>query len=93
MRNVSRPAPFVLISSNHGSLIINRNDYRMIDQTQGYGLGFQIMHNSCYDQQEIDMALTLLYQFQKLLMHLEVWRLSPGSSSRALVRGRGDSGL
>ena len=60
MRNVSRPAPFVLISSNHGSLIINRNDYRMIDQTQGYGLGFQIMHNSCYDQQEIDMALTLL---------------------------------
>ena len=34
-----------------------------------------------------------LYQFQKLLMHLEIWRLSPGSSSRALVRGRGDPGL
>ena len=34
-----------------------------------------------------------LYQFQKLLMHLEVWRFSPGSSSRALARGRGDPGL
>ena len=37
--------------------------------------------------------LNILYQFQKLLMHLEIWRLSPGSSSRALVRGRGDPGL
>ena len=35
----------------------------------------------------------ILYQFQKLLMHLEVWRFSPGSSSRALARGRGDPGL
>ena len=38
------------------------------------------------------MSLSL-YQFQKLLMHLEVWRFSPGSSSRALARGRGDPGL
>src|SRR5438477_2580356 len=60
MRNIPRPAPFVLISSNHGTLIINRNDYHMVDDTHGYGVGFQIMNQSCFDPQEVEFALGLL---------------------------------
>jgi len=60
MQNVKRPAPFVLLSSNHGSMIINRNDYRMIDKESGYGVGYQIMTNSCFDQEEVDLMLAIL---------------------------------
>ena len=60
MRNIRRPAPFVLISSNHGSMIINRNDYHMLDDSNGIGVGYQIMNNSCYAQPEVDLALELL---------------------------------
>ncbi|PHS73114.1 MAG: FkbM family methyltransferase [Cycloclasticus sp.] len=60
MQNVKRPAPFVLLSSNHGSMIINRNDYRMIDKDSGYGVGYQIMTNSCFDQEEVDLVLAIL---------------------------------
>ena len=60
MINIQRPIPFILISSNHGTMIINRNDYRMIDENNGYGVGFQLLNNSSYDQEEIDCALALL---------------------------------
>ena len=53
----------------------------------------QTLQPRVIDVTEILSEISTLYQFQKLLMHLEVWRLFPGSSSRALVRGRGDSGL
>jgi len=55
-----RPIAFVLAASNHGSMIVNRNDYRMIDATQGYGVGFQILGNSCFDADEVRFALALL---------------------------------
>ena len=57
MNNTNRPAPFVLISSNHGTMIINRNDYRPSD---GCGVGSQIMHKSCYDQNTVNVLLALL---------------------------------
>jgi FkbM family methyltransferase len=60
MRNIPRPAPFVLVSSNHGSMIVNRNDYNMADENNGYGVGYQIMNESCFDQEEVDFALALL---------------------------------
>lgn len=55
-----RPIPFILISTNHGTMIINRNDFRMVDQERGYGVGFQLLNTSSFDQQEIDFALALL---------------------------------
>lgn len=55
-----RPIAFVLAASNHGSMIVNRNDYRMIDARQGYGVGYQILNNSCFDPDEIRFALALL---------------------------------
>lgn len=60
MLNIPRPLPFVLISTNHGTMIINRNDYRMVDQNSGYGVGYQLLNTSSFDQPEIDFALALL---------------------------------
>jgi len=41
-----RPIAFILVSSNHGTMIVNRNDYRLLDENRGYGVGFQILNNS-----------------------------------------------
>jgi FkbM family methyltransferase len=60
MSNTKRPAPFVLLSSNHGTLITNRNDYRMIDSQRGFGVGYQLFNQGCFDPEEIDIALKLL---------------------------------
>lgn len=60
MTFTSRPLPFVLASSNHGTMIVNRNDYHMLNETQGYGVGHQIFENSQFDPQEVAMALQLL---------------------------------
>lgn len=60
MRTVIRPAPFSILSTAHGTMIVNRNDYHMVDAVHGYGVGFQLMTQSCFDPLEIDFALALL---------------------------------
>jgi FkbM family methyltransferase len=60
MRNPNRKIAFVLASSEHGTLIVNRFDYRMVDKNRGYGVGFQILEKSMFDPGEIDTALSLL---------------------------------
>ncbi len=60
MKAIPRPLPFVLVSSGHGSLIVNRNDFHMVDATRGYGVGHQIFETSYFDPQEVDMVLSLL---------------------------------
>jgi FkbM family methyltransferase len=55
-----RPIAFVLAASNHGSLIVNRNDYRMIDAQHGYGVGYQILNKSSFDEGEVAVLLALL---------------------------------
>jgi FkbM family methyltransferase len=60
MQSVGRKLAFVLASSNHGTMIVNRLDYRMVDQTRGYGVGFQILENGCFDQGEVKLALDML---------------------------------
>lgn len=60
MTFTSRPLPFVLASSNHGTMIVNRNDYHMYNETQGYGVGYQIFQSSQFDPHEVGMALQLL---------------------------------
>jgi hypothetical protein len=60
MISVQRPVPFVLISTNHGTMIVNRNDYRMIDSNRAYGVGHQLLNTSSFDQQEVDFALWLI---------------------------------
>lgn len=60
LRVIRRPAPFVLVSSGHGTLIVNRNDYQMVNDESGYGLGFQIFNTSYFDPEEVDTVLTML---------------------------------
>jgi FkbM family methyltransferase len=57
---IKRKVAFVLASSDHGSMIVNRFDYRMLDETRGYGVGFEILESSSFSPHEVDTALSLL---------------------------------
>ncbi len=59
MRNVGRKLAFVLASSNHGTMIVNRFDYRMLDGG-GIGVGYQLLENGCFDPVEVELAVQLL---------------------------------
>ncbi len=60
MNYVKRPSPFVILSTSQGTLITNKNDYRMIDATRGYGVGWQLFNQGCFDPDEVGSAITLL---------------------------------
>lgn len=57
---VLRPIAFVLAAANHGSMIVNRNDYRMMGADRGIGVGFQLLASSSFDQPEVNLVLALL---------------------------------
>jgi len=61
MRNVGRKLAFVLASSNHGTMIINRFDYRM-QEGGGIGVGYQLLERGCFDPVEVELAVQLLEQ-------------------------------
>ncbi|TAF70615.1 MAG: FkbM family methyltransferase, partial [Curvibacter sp.] len=60
MNYVKRPSPFVILSTSQGTLITNKNDYRMIDATRGYGVGWQLFNQGCFDPDEVGAAIKLL---------------------------------
>jgi len=60
MRYPKRKLAFVLAASDHGTMIVNRFDYRMVDDRRGFGVGFQILDNAAYDAAEVGTALDLL---------------------------------
>ncbi|HZP69612.1 MAG TPA: FkbM family methyltransferase [Pseudolabrys sp.] len=60
MRNVGRKLAFVLTSTNHGSLIVNRFDYRMTGPDRGIGVGHQLLETATFDPVEIELALQLI---------------------------------
>lgn len=60
MRNVNRKLAFVLAASNHGTMIVNRLDHRMLAPGQGYGVGYQILENASFDPSEVGMLVELL---------------------------------
>lgn len=41
-------------------MIVNRNDYKMVSQNAGFGVGFQLLNASSYDEPEVSSTLTLL---------------------------------
>lgn len=51
---------FVMASSSHGTMIVNRFDYRMVAPDRGYGVGFQILNAAAFDPGEVKIALELL---------------------------------
>jgi FkbM family methyltransferase len=56
----NRPLSFVLSSTDHGTLIVNRNDYQMLSSTQGYGVGYQLFTTSHFDPSEVSLVLKML---------------------------------
>lgn len=56
-----RPIAFVLAAANHGSMIVNRNDQHSYDQGKHhFGVGFQILSTSSFDDNEVGFVLALL---------------------------------
>ena len=60
MQPVGRKLAFVLASSDHGTMIVNRLDYRMVDAERGYGVGFQILQTAAFDAAEVKLMVDLL---------------------------------
>jgi FkbM family methyltransferase len=56
-----RKLAFVLVSSDHGTMIVNRLDYRMVDPQRGFGVGFQILEKGHFDPDEVKLAVNLLH--------------------------------
>lgn len=55
-----KPIAFVLAATHYGSMIVNRHDYRIVDENQTYGVGRQLLNTSQFDSQEIVFSLNLL---------------------------------
>jgi FkbM family methyltransferase len=60
MRNPPRKIGFIVASTEHGALILNRFDYHMVNQVSGYGVGFEILERGAFQATEIDSVLALL---------------------------------
>jgi FkbM family methyltransferase len=54
-----------LVSSNHGTLIVNRNDRCSDGKGNTWGVGYQILDTGSHDQREIDFILALLERRRK----------------------------
>ena len=54
-----RPTAFVLASTDHGSMLVNRHDYRTTPQGS-YGVGYQLLETSSFDGDEVNFVLQLL---------------------------------
>lgn len=54
-----RPTAFVLASTDHGSMLVNRHDYRNTP-AGSYGVGYQLLETSSFDADEVGFALQLL---------------------------------
>ena len=60
MQREKRKLAFVLVSTNHGTMIVNRLDYHMISATGGHGVGLQLLEKGCFDPSEINLAINML---------------------------------
>lgn len=56
----TRPIAYVLASTNHGSMIVNRHDRRDLRDGTAFGVGHQLLSNSAFDPGEVELALGLL---------------------------------
>lgn len=60
MFSEQRPTAFILAATNHGPLIVNRNDYAMVDGRPCYGVGFNLLETGSFDGSEVEFLLSLL---------------------------------
>ena len=54
------PIAFVVTSTNQGTLILNKNDYKMVDDGKGFGVGFSLLNTGSYDSVEVDFLKVIL---------------------------------
>jgi FkbM family methyltransferase len=66
MRNVGRKLAFVLASSNHGTMIVNRLDYRATGPETGTGVAFQLLEKASFEPVEAELAVQLLEQRRRI---------------------------
>ena len=54
-----RKLAFIMASTDHGAMIVNRFD-QLIEAGRAYGAGFQLLNNASYDPEEVATLLSLL---------------------------------
>lgn len=55
-----RKIAFILASTDHGAMIVNRFDYKMQDAVHGFGVGFKLLTESSYEFSEISIGSFVL---------------------------------
>ena len=55
----ARPLAFVLASTDHGALIVNRFDQHGVGE-KAFGVGYQLLNRASYDPEEVSLLLKLL---------------------------------
>lgn len=55
-----KPVAFVLASTDHGSMIVNRNDFHQLPSGSTYGVGHQLLSYGSYDPDELADVLQIL---------------------------------
>jgi FkbM family methyltransferase len=59
MPDARRKLAFVLASADHGTMIVNRLDFRMVE-AGGFGVGYQILEAAAFDPAEVKLAVEIL---------------------------------
>jgi hypothetical protein len=60
MTNPPRKLAFILASTEHGAMIVNRFDEYRPPDNSGFGVGFQLLENAVYDPADVTLLLMLL---------------------------------
>jgi FkbM family methyltransferase len=55
-----RPIAFILASTDHGTMILNRYDQIVVGPNQGYGVSFNLLNRSKFDESEAALVIALL---------------------------------
>src|SRR5277367_3547667 len=61
----ARRIAFILASTDHGTMIVNRFDYKMENERQGFGVGFKILDESSFEFSEISIGTFVLESRRK----------------------------
>lgn len=60
LRNPGRKIAFVLASSDHGTMILNRLDYKATGPNTAVGVGIQLLETSSYNPGDLSLILPLI---------------------------------
>lgn len=55
-----RPTAFVLAATGHGTMIVNRNDYKMVGPNAGIGVGFNLLNSGWCDRDQSALLVQIL---------------------------------